>query len=127
MNPVIYIFLNKSLQMSVGKAAAQAAHAIAMLRPTKEGADTWESSPHRTIIVLEARNEQHMKNIRAYLHERQVSTTRIIDEGANEIDPHTWTALATCILDKDAEYVQKTMSTFKLYRDTIKINLEVSR
>lgn len=129
MNPVIYIFLNKSLKMSVGKAAAQAAHATVMSVIATDGTGhmEWLNSPHRTIIVLEARDEAHMKNVRAYLAERKVSSVRIIDEGVNEIDPHVWTALATCILDKDAQYVKDVMSTFKLYRDTVRVTLEVDR
>lgn len=129
-NPAIYIWLNKELHMSVGKASAQAAHAVVMslieLNSELYKAK-WVASPHRTIIVLEARNEAHMRSIRDYLDEREIETHIVIDEGANEIDPHTPTALATRIMNKDDEKVIKTMSTFKLYRDDIEVSLKLSK
>lgn len=123
MNPIVYIFLNKSLHMSIGKAAAQAAHA-AMVVPDD---NSWLDNPHRTIIVLEARDQAHLDNIGKYLEERGFATREIIDEGVNEIDPHVTTARCTKILDKDDENVKKTFSTFKLYCDPIKFTMEVDR
>jgi peptidyl-tRNA hydrolase len=132
-NPVIYIFLNQELHMSVGKAAAQAAHAVAMSfvklnKPTDVA--RWDDSPHRTIIVLKARDEAHMRNIKDYLAERDIRSRMIIDEGVNEIDPHTPTALATPILNKDDEYVIKTIgakSNFKFYKDFVTVKTEFER
>lgn len=128
--PVIYVFLNKSLHMSVGKAVAQAAHAVAMAivaASDKSQRVEWIESPHRYIIVLEARDEDHLHNIHPYLSERGIAAQEIYDEGANEIDPITFTALATEILDKDDEKVQLTMSTFNTYRDDIRVTLEIPR
>lgn len=128
--PVIYIFLNKSLHMSVGKAASQAAHAVAMAILGSCNASQpseWELLPHRYIIVLEARDEDHMVNISKYLGQRNVLTYEIIDEGANETDPHTLTALATEILDKDDPKVEQTLSTFSTYHDDIRVTLEIPR
>ena len=128
--PVIYVFLNKSLQMSVGKASAQAVHAAMManvdiIDDTQRG--EWKKAVHKTVIVLEARDEQHMRNIASYLVERAYAVHYIIDEGVNEILPHTVTAMATTILDKDSEDVEKAFSSFSLYRDVIKVNLEINR
>lgn len=129
-NPVIYVFLNKSLGMTVGKAAAQTAHAVTrsmiLINDEKHRAK-WLQSPHQTVIVLEARDENHMRNIRDYLDERGVPVAEVIDEGVNEIDPHTWTAMATPILNKDAEKTYKALSTFNLYRDTIRVRLDIDR
>lgn len=129
-NPVIYVFLNKSLHMSVGKASAQTAHAVAMsfmqINDIKHVAK-WIASPHRTVIVLEARDEAHMRNIKDYLHERVIPTSMIIDEGVNEIDPHVPTALSTRILNKDDEFVTKALSSFSLYRDIVKTTVEFER
>lgn len=129
-NPVIYVFLNKSLGMSVGKAAAQTAHAVAMSL-IELNSDVykakWIASPHRTVIVLAARDQQHMDNIRAYLQERDIPLSYIIDEGMNEIDPHTPTAMATRILNKDKDEVVAAMSTFELYRDDIQVQLRINR
>ena len=130
VNPIIYVFLNKSLHMTTGKAAAQTAHAVAM---SMIGCDeslqqTWRSSPHRTVIVLEARDENHMRNIDAYIKERgDFGLSYVIDEGVNEIDEHTVTAIATKIIDKDDENTSLTFSTFKLYKDVIKINMEFEK
>lgn len=108
--------------MSVGKAAAQAAHAAAMVDTSN-----WPVHPVRTIIVLEARDEEHMNNIRRYLSERRIDLGTIVDEGANEIQPMSTTAMYSCVLDKNDEDIQKIMSQFKLYRDTIRISMEVDR
>lgn len=127
--PVIYIFLNKELNMTVGKASAQAAHAAAMsvINSPQESVSRWEDAVHRTVIVLEARNNEHLKNISEYLEQRRLHVLKIIDEGANEVDPHTWTALATQILEKENEHVEQTFSTFKLYRDAIRVVLEMEK
>ena len=129
MNPVVYIFLNKELQMSTGKACAQASHAVAMslIKTSVKQKDNWLKSPHRTIIILEARNEEHIKNIKQYLLEREIKTSAIIDEGVNEIDPHVYTALATEVLNKDDEFVSLALSSFKLYSDIIRFNVEITR
>ena len=127
-NPVVYVFLNKSLHMSTGKAAAQATHAAMQVSRVVENFSAfWNDVALRTVIVLEARDENHMRAIQDYLFERGFDTHRIIDEGVNEIDPHTITALATEILEKDDEDVVKTFSSFSLYRDTIKLTLELDR
>lgn len=128
-NPIIYIFLNKSLGMSVGKAAAQAAHAAVFAAASSDMSkqQLWRVSPHKTIIVLEARDENHLRNIEKYLSQRDFTANMIVDEGVNEIDPHTITALSSEILDKNNLDVKDTFSTFKLYKDLIKFNLEVER
>lgn len=128
-NPIIYIFLNKSLGMSVGKAAAQAAHAavFAAAQSDESKQQLWRVSPHKTIIVLEARDEEHLRGISTYIEQRGFTSNMIVDEGVNEIDPHTITALSTEILDKNQEQVALTFSTFKLYKDLVKLTVEVER
>lgn len=129
-NPVKYVFLNKGLHMSVGKAAAQTAHAVAMSLIQQDNdllKAKWVASPHRTVIVLEARDEAHMRSIRDYLQERNVQFSWIVDEGVNEIDPHTVTALATHIMNKNDDTTDAIMSTFKLYRDVAKFKVEFER
>lgn len=123
-NPVIYVFLNKDLHMSVGKASAQTAHAVmrsAISINSPKYLAKWIAAPYQTVIVLEARDADHMDKIREYLQERDILTATYIDEGVNEIDPHTPTAMATRILNKDSEYVSKALSSFKLYRDVIEV------
>lgn len=128
-NPVIYVFVNKGLHMTTGKVAAQVTHATmrSAIMSAKERLDQWDISIHKTVIVLEARDEIHMRSISRYMFERGFRFHEIIDEGVNEIDPHTVTAAASDILDKDDELVIQAFSTFNLYRDTVKINLEFER
>lgn len=131
-NPVIYIFLNKSLHMTVGKAAAQAVHATMMANThpnmiNDESRKAWKDATHKTVIVLESRDEAHMKNTVEYLVERGINVYYVIDEGVNEIDPHTTTAMATPILEKDDEKTIKAMSTFKLYREVARFTMEFER
>ena len=116
--PVIYVFVNKSLNMSGGKLAAQAVHAALMVAfSNRMSPHSWTSSIHRTVLIMEARDENHIRNIQDYLIERVVFCQMIIDEGVNEIEPITITALATGILDKDDIDTDEIMSSFKLYKD----------
>lgn len=118
--PTIYIFMNKQLGMSAGKLAAQAAHAVALVPVGKE----WQA-PHRTILVMQARDEAHIRNIAKYLAQRGVTAYEVIDEGVNEIEPHVVTALATQVVDKADERNGDIFSTFELYRDRVRLNVEV--
>lgn len=122
--PVVYVFLNKSLHMSVGKAAAQSAHAMAACM-TELGLSeqrNWAEANARTVIVLEARDETHMKNIEQYMQDRNIAVHHVIDEGVNEIDPHVYTALVSQVLDKNSETAE-VFKQFKLYRDPVTINV----
>lgn len=129
INPIMYIFINKGLGMSSGKIASQAAHAAIMgtINAGEAHGIDWENAPHRTVIILEANSDLEMRNIREYLEQRDIKTSMIIDEGINEIAPHSITALATSILDKDDEEVKTKLSSFKLFRDKIKVTLEIDR
>jgi len=118
INPCIYIFVNKGLRMSAGKVASQTAHAAAQIfskLPPEDLQLFWSKEPHRTIIVLEARDENHIRNINNYLDNRGINCDLVIDEGENEVPPHSITALVTPILDKN-QWTDKLMSTFELYR-----------
>jgi peptidyl-tRNA hydrolase len=128
--PTIYVFINKSLHMSTGKVSAQAVHAAMMvaLGAAKPERDSWHQAMHRTVLIMEARDQEHIINLKKYLEERGIENSRvIIDEGVNEIDSHVITALATPILDKDDPNTDLAMSTFKLYKDMIKTTLEFER
>lgn len=128
MNPVVYVFLNKELHMSSGKAAAQAAHAVmlSVIGGKKFPAKYWIESPHRYMIVLEARDEEHMKDISMYLAERNIKTFGQIDEGSTEVPAHSLTAMATPILAR-TDRIKQIFSTFDLYRDKVKITLEMDK
>jgi len=116
--PTIYIFMNKSLGMSPGKLAAQASHAMAYVPVLKS---MWLKYPHRTILIMEARDQQHLENIEKYLKERRIISWSVIDEGVNETEPHVITALATMVVDKEDERIQQVFSTFKTYREKYRL------
>lgn len=128
-NPVMYIFVNKGLQMSPGKMAAQASHAAveAYLLSDKELIKDWRLGLHYTKLVMQARDESHIGTIQEYLKERGFISTAIIDEGLTEIEPHVVTALGVEIVDKNDPNVAATFSTFELYKEKIKITLEMVR
>lgn len=117
----MYLFVNKGLGMSTGKTAAQVAHA-AVLAANCANTDPdlvseWYKGGHYTKLVMEARDEEHLRNIRDYLGDRGFETYSIIDEGRTEISPHTFTALGVEIVDRDDEHTAATFSSFKTYRD----------
>lgn len=131
MNPAMYIFINRGLGMSPGKMAAQAAHAaveayrLSTLRVGAAGGIEsgrnivrhWYKGGHYKKLVMEARDEAHIRTIREYLHERGFRTALIVDEGLTEIAPHQITAIGVELVDKDNPHVEATFSTFSLYRD----------
>lgn len=127
--PVIYILLNKGLHMTSGKIAAQAAHAAAMsvINSPKESVNAWEDAVHKTIICLQVLDTVFMQNAKEYLEQRKFHMIPIIDEGANEVEPHSWTAMASQILEKEDPTVEKAFSSFRTYRDPVTITMEVER
>lgn len=93
--PIIYVILNGELKMSPGKAAAQAVHAVTAMVGTlgKELKFKYEHY-ERTVIVLEAENQQQILNLQEYLVGAGLYSAYYIDEGANEVGPYSITALA---------------------------------
>lgn len=132
MNPAMYIFINKGLRMSTGKAAAQAAHAavegyrlscgLEPHRPqeglAREGyvARNWYQGGHYTKLVMEAEDDQHLLSIREYIESRGFRTALIVDEGHTEVRPFSTTALGVEIVDKDDTHVAATFGEFKLLK-----------
>lgn len=86
----MYILVNKDLGMSIGKTAAQVAHAVARLK----------SKHSETVIVLQATGEQ-LKNLERYLDQRKIKSYLYIDEGVNEIAPYSVTVLAVEPIEYD--------------------------
>jgi len=125
-NPVMYIFVNKSIGMSPGKMAAQVAHAavkasdgsVASLR------NAWNEYGFYTKLVLEARDAEHLETIRKYLQDRSITSWLIIDEGRTEIKKHTPTALGVEIIDKDIK--GEIFKSFDLYKPELTITVKWS-
>ena len=101
----LYVLVNKDLKMSIGKTAAQVAHAVARLNI---------AHPH-TVIVLEG-NSWQLQNLNTYLSEIKIHSL-YIDEGANEVLPMSATALAFGLyeLDEVPDYV----AGFKLLKKKV--------
>jgi peptidyl-tRNA hydrolase len=87
----MYVLVNGDLGMSIGKTAAQVAHAVARLQPKVE--------PY-SVIVLSATTEQ-LHNLKQYLDNYKVDNHLYIDEGVNEIDAYSVTALAIAPMTED--------------------------
>lgn len=111
-NPIIYVILNKELNMSAGKAAAQTAHAVAMLGNFN---NSFIDFNLRTVIVLEAENEAQIRNLNEYLFNEGLSSYYYIDEGANEVGPYSVTAMAVEPIAFNDETRRKIFAPFRLY------------
>lgn len=127
--PFLYVIANKGLHMSAGKLAAQVGHAVALSMAAQSSykLDMWQDSIHRTLIVLEAENNEQLANIVDYLRYRDFKTHIVVDEGVNEITPFSVTAVASDVLDKNDYRVGLAFGSFPLYTDKIKIKLEFDR
>lgn len=88
---ILYVIINKSLKMSAGKAAAQTAHAVALLG---DKVKDFTTATRRTVIVLEADSAEQIRNLSIYLEEAGIFSDYYIDEGSNEVPPYSITALA---------------------------------
>lgn len=128
-----YVFLPKSLNMSVGKASSQVAHAtflalenqreiIKRYHPTGndcgctddgywDNIDYWKDNG-MCVIVLECEDTEHLNNIAKYLDQWKIPNHLYIDEGMTEVLPMTPTALATGIVSEDKFWM---FEQFKLF------------
>lgn len=130
MRPALYVFVNRGLGMSAGKIAAQVAQAsIGAYRISDKELrrQWWEVGQHHPTYVMLARDEMGLAWIQKYIKDRGFNSYLMIDEGMTEIQPITPTALAVEIVDKDDEHTDATFSSFQLYRDTIRLSVEVDR
>jgi peptidyl-tRNA hydrolase, PTH2 family len=117
----MYLFLNRSLGMSTGKAAAQVAHAAveAYLISNPKVVEQWRVGLHYCKLVMLAEDDVHLLTIQKYIEERGFKTKIIIDEGRTEIRPLSTTALGVEVVDRDEPHTQATFETFKLYREAV--------
>lgn len=127
-NPVQYIILNTSVEMSPGKAAAQAAHA-AVYAFHKQYNGPGENSEHEKKLLTEWLTSQHYAKIilgapdlfvaERYIENRFPNIARhmVIDEGKTEFTAtHTPTALGYGVVDKDTQWVKDAFGGFKTYK-----------
>lgn len=116
-NPVMYIVLNGELEMSPGKAAAQSVHAAMMLNGNSKG--DFLSDHKRTVIVLEAKDSEQIKNLAIYLDEADIDTDYYIDEGKNEVDAYSVTALAAFVGDDEEK--REIFADLPLYAGCVEV------
>ena len=114
-NPRIYVVLNGELKMSPGKAAAQAAHAVMLLNGNSKG--DFVANHMRTVIVLEAKNALQIQNLALYLNDAEIDCDYYIDEGANEVDAYSITAMAAYLGEDEEKYA--LFEQFPLYQGHI--------
>lgn len=108
--PVVYVLVNGELKMSPGKVAAQVAHAVIDLSQKC----VIQGSP-RTVVVLEAKNQLQILNLQLYAREHGLVAEAYIDEGVNEIDPYSVTAMAVGNIDADDLDKREMFKQFPLY------------
>lgn len=112
-NPILYVILNKELNMSAGKASAQAVHAAMMLENNYSG--LFSSSYKRTVVVLEAENENQIRNLYLYLENAGIFCDYYIDEGVNEVSAYSITSMAVEPIDSGDKEKREIFSQFKLF------------
>lgn len=115
--------------MSTGKVASQASHAaVEAFRVSKvDKLAEWYKGGHYAKLIMQARDENHLRTISEYINNRGFRVEHIIDEGLTEIEPHQLTAIGVELVDKDDPHTLETFSTFELYKDKIKLTVEVDR
>lgn len=125
-NPVMYMFVNKGLNMNAGKVAAQVAHAQEELFTELRhmGGEAWEhhlncmAQNPRTVIVLEVQDTDELYKVNSYLESCDITTGIYVDEGSATgdymLEP---TAIACEYLDKADERTQLIFRMFKLYEN----------
>lgn len=115
----MYIFLNTGLNMSTGKAAAQASHAAVEAYRISDARllESWYLGGHYKKLVMEARDETHLLSIDRYIRARGFETELVIDEGFTEVPRHSITALGVEVVDKDDPHTAATFESFELLRE----------
>lgn len=128
-SPVMYLFVNGSLNMSPGKMAAQVAHAAVR-------AALWTQQNNAKLgskwlyngeckLVMSARDENDIKRIHDYLKIKNINSHIIYDEGLTELGGTEITALGVEVVDRELEEIQNAFGHFKLYRPKVKVSLEI--
>jgi peptidyl-tRNA hydrolase len=111
-NPVLYVVLNGELNMSAGKGAAQAVHAAMLLEGNYNG--LFVSAHRRTVVVLEAKDTQTIKNLHEYLEGADLYSAYYIDERDEKRNPYVVTALAVEPIDAEDRETRQIFSDFRL-------------
>jgi peptidyl-tRNA hydrolase len=121
VDPTMYVFVNRGLDMTPGKLAAQVHHAAILgweLTPKDSNLRRlYFRSGHYKTVVLEASDEAHLRNIHDYLTARDVQNVMVIDEGHTEVPLMTPTVIGTEVVDKNHPHISGIFGEFNLYNE----------
>jgi PTH2 family peptidyl-tRNA hydrolase len=89
------LVIRTDLQLSAGKAAAQAAHASlwAANRTEEQVRDRWEQDDLATKIVLGIEGEDELRDLASRARDAELPTSVVNDAGRTEVESGTTTAL----------------------------------
>lgn len=99
--------------MSPGKAAAQAVHAAMLLEGNYHG--LFVSAYKRTVITLEAKDGETLKNLLEYLQGAGIFAAYYVDERSEKHHPYQITALAVEPIEHDDLEKRSIFSDFTLF------------
>lgn len=99
--------------MSPGKAAAQAVHAAMMLEENNR--KPFVKQYKRSVIVLEASGREQLDGLADYLSNAGIDYEYYVDEGVNEIEAFSLTALAVMPIAYDDTERREIFSSFPLF------------
>jgi peptidyl-tRNA hydrolase, PTH2 family len=98
--PIAYFVVNKDLNMTKGKIAAQVGHAaieIFKRNPRTDIFTAWDGGSHAKVVLCATQAQM------TFLADRYPEqTVRIYDEGRTQIDPDSFTVLAFYVMPKGA-------------------------
>lgn len=112
-NPILYVVLNGELDMSPGKAAAQAVHAAMLLEGNYQG--LFVSAYKRTVVVLEAKDGETLKNLMEYMQGADIFGAYYVDERSEKGEPYQITALAVEPIACDDKEKRLVFKDFPLF------------
>jgi len=115
-NQILYVILNNELRMSAGKAAAQAVHATMMIE--EKHRERFTENYRRTVVVLGAKSREQMDGIVDYLVDARIDFETYVDEGVNEVDAFSFTAIAVEPIRSDDEEKRQIFAGLSLYGHT---------
>ncbi len=93
-DPILAIFMRTDLNMSRGKMAVQAGHAVALtMHVQPERIDEWMAN-NQVKIVLAINSLDDLIRINEKAIQNGVPSAPVHDAGATEVEPNTFTCLA---------------------------------
>ena len=110
-DPVLVIFMRTDLNMSRGKMAVQAGHAVALtMQDQPELVEEWmDGNQVKIVLAIDSMNE--LSSVGAMADKNNVPYRYVHDAGKTEVDPSTLTCMAVGIAPRNR--LQKITSGWK--------------